>query len=173
MFRDSESSRHYVPSSPHLSSAPRASGHDQSRNSGLCPRRAGGRCRDWMVNAKAVIRVHRRRLKLCWRLHDISIMKRLIPALLLTLSAALDAAEPNYCHDPETNATWEQIKRNHRGERDVEALIALREKLCRKVDAGTMTVREATEQFETERERVIRERQEYNRRREAGGVGVG
>jgi hypothetical protein len=136
MVRDSASSRHYVPSSPHLSSALRASGHDQSRNSGLCPRRAGGRCRDWIVNTKTVIRVHRRRLKLCWRLHDISIMKHLIPALLLTLSAALDAAEPNYCHDPETNATWEQIRRNHRGERDVEALYALRVQLCRRLTLG-------------------------------------
>ena len=126
-----------------------------------------------MVNAKAVIRVHRRRLKLCWRLYDISIMKCLIPALLLILSAALDAAESNYCHDPETNATWEQIRRNHRGERDVEALIALREKLCRKVDAGTISVREATDQFEAEREWVIRERREYNRRQEAGSVETG
>jgi hypothetical protein len=120
-----------------------------------------------------VIRVPRRRLKLCWRLHDISIMKHLIPALLLILSAALDAAEPNYCHDPKTNATWEQIRRNHRGEKDVEALYALRVKLCRQVDAGTISVREATDQFEAERERVIRERREYNRRQEAGSVETG
>lgn len=36
-----------------------------------------------------------------------------------------------------------------------------------------MTVREATELFEAERERVIRERREYNRRQEIGGVGMG
>jgi hypothetical protein len=100
-------------------------------------------------------------------------MKRLIPALLLILSAALDAAEPNYCHDPETNATWEQIKHSHRSERDVEGLYTLRRRLCREVDAGTMTVREATKQFEAERERVIQERQEHNRRQKARGVGLG
>ena len=34
-------------------------------------------------------------------------------------------------------------------------------------------VRKATELFEAERERVIKERQEYNRRQEVGGVGLG
>jgi hypothetical protein len=62
---------------------------------------------------------------------------------------------------------------NHRGEKDVEALYALRVRLCRQVDAGTISVREATDQFEAERERVIRERQEYNRGQEARGVGLG
>jgi hypothetical protein len=65
------------------------------------------------------------------------------------------------------------IKRTHRGERDVEALYALRVKLCRQVDAGTISVREATDQFEVERERVIQERQEHNRRQEARSVGLG
>jgi hypothetical protein len=34
-------------------------------------------------------------------------------------------------------------------------------------------VRKATELFEAQRERVIKERQEYNRRQEVGGVGLG
>jgi hypothetical protein len=34
-------------------------------------------------------------------------------------------------------------------------------------------VRKATEQFEAERERVIKERREYNRRQEVGGLGLG
>jgi hypothetical protein len=101
-------------------------------------------------------------------------MRNGILFLLFALSLASAAqAEPHHCHDQTTNKQWEQIRRTHRGERDVEALIALREKLCRKVDASTMTVREATELFEAERERVIKERQEYNRRQEAGGVGLG
>jgi hypothetical protein len=93
-------------------------------------------------------------------------------AALLALSSIV-RAETNYCHDPETNATWEQIRRNHRGEKDVEALYALRVRLCRQVDAETLSVRKATELFEAERERVIEERQEYNRRQEIGGVGMG
>lgn len=52
-------------------------------------------------------------------------------AALLALSSMV-RAETNYCHDPETNATWEQIRRSHRGERDVEALIALRENCAAK-----------------------------------------
>jgi hypothetical protein len=57
--------------------------------------------------------------------------------------------------------------------KDVEALYALRVKLCRQVDAGTLSARKATEQFKAEKERVIRERREYNQRQEAGSVGLG
>lgn len=66
-----------------------------------------------------------------------------------------------------------RIKRKHRGERDIEALGALRERLCREVDAGAMSVREATEKFEAERARVIEERRNHNRRQEVGGSGRG
>jgi hypothetical protein len=72
-----------------------------------------------------------------------------------------------------TSKQWEQIMWKHRGEKDVEALYALRVRLCRQVDAGTISVREATDHFEAERERVIRERQEYNSGQEARGVGLG
>jgi hypothetical protein len=69
---------------------------------------------------------------------------------------------------------WEQIRWNHRGEKDVEALYALRVRLCRQVDAGNLSVREATDQFEAERERVIQERQqEHNRQQKVGGVRLG
>ena len=37
----------------------------------------------------------------------------------------------------------------------------------------TPSVREATDQFEAERERVIQERREYNHKQRAGGVGLG
>jgi hypothetical protein len=45
------------------------------------------------------------------------------------------------------NQQWKQIKCNHREERDVEALVALRDRLCCQVDAGIISVRNATEQF--------------------------
>jgi hypothetical protein len=93
--------------------------------------------------------------------------KILFVLFILSLASAAQA-ETNYCHDPKTDQQWKQIKHNHRGERDVEALATLRERLCREVDAGTTSVREATEQFEAERER-----QEYNRGQEAGSVGLG
>ena len=91
---------------------------------------------------------------------------------ILSLASAVQA-ETNYCHGQATNKQWEQIRWNHRGEKDVEALYALRVRLCRQVDAGTISVREATDQFEAERERVIQERREYNHKQRAGGVGLG
>ncbi len=101
-------------------------------------------------------------------------MRNQILFLLFTLFLGSAAqAEPHHCHDQATNKQWGQIKRTHRGERDVEALYALRVKLCRQVDAGTISVREATDQFEAEREGVIQERREYNRKQKARGVGLG
>jgi hypothetical protein len=101
-------------------------------------------------------------------------MRNGILSLLFTLSLASAAqAEPHHCHDQATNKQWEQIRWNHRDEKDIEVLYALRVRLCRQVDAGTISVREATDQFEAERERVIQERREYNRKQKAGGVGLG
>jgi hypothetical protein len=51
--------------------------------------------------------------------------------------------------------------------------VVLRDRLCRQVNAGIINVRNATEQFEAERERVIQERREYNRKQKARGVGLG
>lgn len=98
-------------------------------------------------------------------------MKHLVLSALFTLCSTV-LAETNYCHDPERNESWEAIKRRHRGERDVEALYLLRARLCKDVDAGVMSVREATERFEAERERMIKKRQ-HNRRQETERVGIG
>jgi hypothetical protein len=67
--------------------------------------------------------------------------------VLLVLSSIVKA-ETNSCHDPESNKTWEQVKRNHRREGDIGALYALRVQLCRQIDAGILNVQEATERFE-------------------------
>lgn len=99
-------------------------------------------------------------------------MKHLVLSALVTLCSTV-LAETNYCHDPETKESWEAIKRRHRGERDVETLYLLRARLCKDVGAGVMSVREATERFEAERERMIKKRQEHNRRQETERVGVG
>lgn len=95
-------------------------------------------------------------------------MKHISIVALLAVSAPV-LAETNYCHDPKVGESWEQIKRNHRGEHDIEGLAALRERLCGEVNAGAITVREATERFEAERAMVIEERREHNRGQEAGG----
>jgi hypothetical protein len=92
-------------------------------------------------------------------------MRNQILLLLFSLSLTSAAqAEPHHCHDQATNKQWEQIIWNHRGEKDVEALYALRVRLCRQVDTGTLNLRNARERFEAERTRFIRERREHNRR---------
>lgn len=99
----------------------------------------------------------------------------MIPAILLVLLVLCTAvqAETNYCHDSETNSAWDEIKRHHWGERDIESLAALRERLCREVDKGMLSVPEASERFEAEREGVIKRRREYNRRWDAASNGIG
>ena len=67
-------------------------------------------------------------------------MKHLAIAVVLTACTASVLAETNYCCDPAATASWERIKRKHRGERDIEALGTLRERLCREVDAGAISV---------------------------------
>jgi hypothetical protein len=53
-------------------------------------------------------------------------MRNQILFLLFTLFLASAAqAEPHHCHDQATNKQWGQIKRTHRGERDVEAQAAI------------------------------------------------
>jgi len=47
-------------------------------------------------------------------------MKRNILPVLLLLGAAVQA-ETNYYHDLEANQAWNEIRRRHRGERDMEA----------------------------------------------------
>jgi hypothetical protein len=101
-------------------------------------------------------------------------MRNGILFVLFTLSLASAAqAEPHHYHDQATNKQWEQIRWNHRGEKDVEALYALRVRLCCQVDAGIISAIKATEQFEAERERVIQERREYNRHQKSGSVQTG
>jgi len=99
-------------------------------------------------------------------------MKPIILPVLLVLCAAVQA-ETNYCRDSETNGSWDEIKHHHRGERDIESLAALRERLCREVAKGMLSVLEASERFEAERERVIKHRREYNRRWDAASSGIG
>jgi hypothetical protein len=89
--------------------------------------------------------------------------------VLFTLFLAPAAqAEPHHCHDQAINAVG-----TNQGEKDVEALYALRVRLCCQVDAGIISAIKATEQFEAERERVIQEPREYNRHQESESVQTG
>ena len=103
---------------------------------------------------------------------DNDVMKPIILPVLLVLCAAVQA-ETNYCRDSETNRTWDEIKQHHWGDRDIESLAALRERLCREVAKSMLSVPEASERFEAERERVVKHRREYNRRWDAASSGIG
>jgi len=77
----------------------------------------------------------------------------------IVLGSSISQAEdiPNYCHDPEANAKWERIVKHEAHNHDVVNLYRLRKELCRQVEKGFIGVPEATEIFEDERERVIKD----------------
>ena len=81
---------------------------------------------------------------------------KLFLIILFVLSNTLVFAEiPNYCHDDATNAEWESIAKRATANSKVMGLYKLRKDLCARVDHGELSVEEATEIFEKERERVV------------------
>ena len=78
--------------------------------------------------------------------------------VLLIWSVSIHAEDmPNYCHDAETNAYWEDLKIRAADNFKVVNLANVREELCQKVDDGELSVEEATNLFELERARVVDE----------------
>jgi len=79
-------------------------------------------------------------------------------SLLLSLNCSINVQSddiPNYCHDLETNAHWQDLKTRAANNFEVVNLANIRETLCQQVDDGELTVEEATVLFEVERERVV------------------
>jgi hypothetical protein len=95
----------------------------------------------------------------------------LLVALPLGLAQAGERA--NYCHDPSVDADWKQLLSRHEGDPDFQYLYKLRQDLCADVDAGKLSLDEAIESFEAERERVVQDKQERLERLERlqGGTG--
>ena len=67
---------------------------------------------------------------------------------MISLIFSITTATENYRHDPQANAHWEDIKSRATEGSDVMNFYLLRKKLCDQIDAGEMTVAEATELFE-------------------------
>ncbi|MDZ7761717.1 MAG: hypothetical protein U5L00_15850 [Desulfovermiculus sp.] len=64
-------------------------------------------------------------------------------------------AEKNFCHDPESNAEWEELINKYPNDMGIQALHALRIGLCQKVDDDVLTIPEATKIFEDMRKALI------------------
>lgn len=90
-------------------------------------------------------------------------MRPLIPVLLLCASVAAKADEENYCHDAATNAQRQMLLADDHHKDSIVVLFALRDGLCRLVDAKVVTLERATVIFETERDRVLIEADKANR----------
>jgi hypothetical protein len=73
----------------------------------------------------------------------------------LSLVAAVATAAENYCHDRSVNAEWERLLVRHEGDTTVTYLYALRNDLCAAVDAGKISLEQAVDRFESERQRMI------------------
>ena len=77
------------------------------------------------------------------------------------LFPTISLAEPdNYCHDKESWKEWDALVSDNPNDMELQPLHALRIGLCVKVDRGQITVEQATDIFESAREKIIQKRNE-------------
>ena len=78
---------------------------------------------------------------------------------------------PNYCLDPETNATWSKMLSESPQDNLVAKLFALRIGLCELVKRKAISLGRATDIFEEARENGVSERkaEELRQQQKAGG----
>ena len=85
-------------------------------------------------------------------------MRKLILILIILVLPFSALAEKNFCHDPESNAEWEELINKYPEDMGIQALHALRIGLCQKVDDDVLTVPDATKIFEDMRQALIERR---------------
>lgn len=90
----------------------------------------------------------------------------LIGCLMTPLTIAMAEASPNYCLDPETNATWSKMLSESPQDDLVAKLFALRIGLCEMVKRKTISLERATKIFEEAREKGVNDRALENSRQE-------
>jgi len=95
----------------------------------------------------------------------------LLCALWLMSSSA--PASENYCRNPAVDAEWERLLVRHEGDQALSHLYSLRQYLCDDVDQDKITLNEAIDRFEAERQRVVNERLERLQKRQAAAAGTG
>ncbi len=85
----------------------------------------------------------------------IDIVIRYKTILLFAVLYQAVMAQEKYCYDKETNAYWEDLAIRAADHLDVISLYKLRKQLCRQIDAGEITVEDATEIFVRESTHVV------------------
>jgi len=88
----------------------------------------------------------------------------LIASLLTMPLIAIAETSPNYCLDPETNATWSKMLSESPQDNLVAKLFALRVGLCELVRIKAISLERATDIFEEAREEGVGERMEEEER---------
>lgn len=81
-------------------------------------------------------------------------MKGIILGAALAFTAAVQAQDNHYCHDPESHEQWDALIHKYPDDNDLRELVTLREQLCTQVDNGSMTVDVASARFEAARTRL-------------------
>lgn len=61
----------------------------------------------------------------------------------------------NYCHDKAKNKHWEQVIKQHKGDKMLQTLYALRRGLCTMIDEGKIGLDDAIDLFEEHRNRML------------------
>ena len=89
-------------------------------------------------------------------------MRRYATLMLLCAAFAAQAENENYCQDAQTNAQWQSMLAKDYSKDSMVVLFALRDGLCRLVEAKVITLDRASQLFEIERERVVAEAREHN-----------
>lgn len=78
---------------------------------------------------------------------------------LIALSLPLSAQEPeNYCLDPQTWVSWDEMAKKYPDDDPLQILHALRIGLCIKIEQGTITLQDATDLMNDYSDIVINER---------------
>ena len=95
----------------------------------------------------------------------------LLAACLLVAPAVM--AVQTDCNDPEAEAGWSALLAKYPGDHDVRNLYRLRRNLCEQVEAGDLSLSEASNRFERARQRLVDKWRERNERRGMSSVGSG
>ncbi|MCB1778770.1 MAG: hypothetical protein KDJ34_01505 [Candidatus Competibacteraceae bacterium] len=89
--------------------------------------------------------------------------------MLLSLPLAAETTE-NLCQDPTANREWAERLAAHPNDPLLTHLFAFRQNLCWMTDQGLLTVDQAADLFEKERDKAIEKRQRENMQRRSDPV---
>ncbi len=92
----------------------------------------------------------------------------LIPRIAVLLAVLIASTqlqawdERNYCNDHEAEKGWRRLLEKYPQERELRELYSLRKILCDQVEAGIITIDDATDEFEAARHVLKEKWREHN-----------